>query len=175
MSEMPSRALKICFLDLDGVLTSIEDGTSYLCENPLKYGISAMNFKNLQKIIDGDPENTKIVISSNWRRFTEQHPFWIYGGKKYFNFLPKVREKLGKLVLGDIPHDQGLSKSEAMELWFEDNSWFSKTTGHYVILEDDPSREGFLSHPIFSKHLVATSYETGLTEKDAETALKVLH
>ena len=71
-----------------------------------------------------------------------------------------------------LPVEHGLSKCECLELWFEDNGWFSKH-GHYVILEDDP-REGYQKHLVYSKHLVMTDRRFGLTEASADKAIAIL-
>ena len=73
-----------------------------------------------------------------------------------------------------MTHERHLSKSEALELWFEDNPWTSKANGKYVVLEDEPEAEGFSVHPIFYKHTIKTSRESGFTREDAERALQIL-
>jgi len=166
-------AKKVLYIDIDGVLTNVEDKSSYLCEDPSTYRISEKNLKNLMFVLEKEPK-TKIVISSNWRRFESSDPIWTYEGKTYHGCLPKLRKILKKWIIGDLTHERHLSKSEALELWFEDNDWLSKTKGKYVILEDDAWREGFSMHPIFYKHTIETSRLTGFTRDDAERALAIL-
>lgn len=171
-SQMPSRIL---FLDLDGVLTNTEiDQSSYLCEDPSRYKISKYNLDNLLSVLKKF-DDTRIVISSNWRRFDSKNPLWEYKGKTYFGLLPETRKILKKWIVDDLPHDRHITKSEAMELWFEDNSWFKKNslTNKYVILDDD-WREGYLEHPIFSKHLVYTDVKYGFDQNDIEKACRIL-
>ena len=173
MKQFKTTPEKIIFIDIDGVLTNVKDGSSYLCGNPSTYRISEKNLENLLVVLEAEPE-TRVVVSSNWRRFEGDHPAWECGGKTYFGCLPKLRELLAKWIIGDLTHERHLSKSEALELWFEDNPWLSKKSGKYVILEDESWREGFASHPIFYKHTIETSRESGFTREDAERALQIL-
>jgi len=169
---MTSPASQILFLDIDGVLTNVQDGSSYLCGNPKTYGISEANFILLKKILQAHPQ-AKIVISSNWRRWEDPNPSWVYNGQTFYGALPKLRKRLSKKIIGDLTHERHLNKTEALELWFEDNEWLSKTSGKYVILDDD-WREGYQAHPIFSKHLVFTDWRLGLVEDDAARAIEIL-
>ena len=165
--------VKICILDIDGVLTNVEDGSSYLCEDPKTYRISEKNLKNLLFVLEKE-QKTKIVISSNWRRFEGDNPAWIYKSEIYYGCLPYLRRLLKNWIIGDLTHERHLSKAEALELWFEDNDWISKTKDKYVILEDDVEQEGFSMHPIFYKHTIKTSRITGFTNDDARRALMIL-
>lgn len=172
ISTVKDKAGSVIFLDIDGVLTNLEDGSSYLCEDPNSYRISKKNFKNLVSVLKEVPDS-RVVISSNWRKFEGKNPCWRFNGRIYESQLPKLRKMLGDLVIGDLPHDHGLSKSEAMELWFEDNGWISKKHGKYVILDDDVT-EGYHANQFFFKHLIYTSIKTGFTELGAKSAIKIL-
>lgn len=175
MDKLQDKAIteKVLFLDIDGVLTNTEDSSSYLCENPKTYRISEKNLENLMLVLKSDP-SIKIVISSNWRRFEGDHPCWEHNGEIYYGCLPKLRKILKKWIIGDLTHERCLTKSEALELWFEDTDWMSKKNGKYVILEDDVWREGFSNHPIFYKHTIETSRATGFTREDVKRALEIL-
>lgn len=163
-------------LDIDGVLTNVEDSSSYLCGDPSTYRISTRNLANLMTVLNADPA-TKVVVSSNWRRFDDDGK-WSYcrfGSVHAFkNQLPRLRQLLSKWIIGDLTHERHLSKSEALELWFEDNPWASKTRGKYVIFDDEPEAEGFSMHPIFYKHTIKTGVDNGLTKEDAARALALL-
>lgn len=176
MKQVDTIAKKIIFIDIDGVLTNVEDGSSYLCGDPSTYRISERNLANLMLVLDSSP-STRVVVSSNWRRFDDNGK-WSYcrfGSVYAFkNQLPKLRRMLSKWIIGDLTHERHLSKSEALELWFEDNPWASKIHGKYVIFEDEPEAEGFTAHPIFYKHTIKTSRDVGLAEEDAARALAFL-
>ena len=164
---------KVIFIDIDGVLTNVEDGSSYLCGNPSTYRISEKNLENLLLVLKAEPQ-TRVVISSNWRRFEGDHPAFEYNRKIYYGCLPKLRWMLSKWIVGDLTHERHLTKSEALELWFEDNSWLSKKFGKYAILEDEPFAEGFSSHPIFYKHTVKTNKQIGFSREDVEKTLSLI-
>ena len=175
ITKLQDKALaeKVLFLDIDGILTNINDGSSFLCGDPSTYRISEKNLANLMTLLEKEPK-LKIVISSNWRRFEGDDPSWTCFGKTYHGCLPKHRTILKKWIIGDLTHERHLNKAEALELWFEDNEWMSKNNSKYVILEDDVLREGFSMHPIFYKHTIETSPQFGLSEEDVERAIAIL-
>lgn len=176
MNQVEIPNIRFVMLDIDGVLTNVEDGSSYLCGDPSTYRISERNLANLMTVLNADPA-TKVVVSSNWRRFDDDGK-WSYcrfGSVHAFkNQLPRLRQLLSKWIIGDLTHERHLSKSEALELWFEDNLWASKTHGKYVIFDDEPEAEGFSMHPIFYKHTIKTGVDNGLTKEDAARALAIL-
>lgn len=162
---------KIIFLDLDHVLTNTDlDNSSFLSFDPSKYRLSEINMKWLDKILE--VTDAKIVISSNWRRFIPPHVIWDYKGKEYRSILEPFKAKYRADIIDMLPAERHATKCECLELWFEDNSWFSKH-GKYAILEDD-TREKYQEHHIYSKHLILTNYRFGLTETDADKAISFL-
>ena len=162
---------KIVFLDIDHVLTNTDiDNTSFLSYNPSQYRLSKVNLANLDKVLDAT--GASIVIASNWRRFKKPNTAWHFEGKWYESPLELFKEMYGSKIIDMLPVEHGLTKCECLELWFEDNPWFSKH-GHYVILEDDLS-EGYQRHLIYSKHLILTDYHVGLTSEDAAKAIAML-
>lgn len=160
------------FLDIDGVCNSMhETPGSYLSHTPEEYGISHKNCLTLAKFADSI--KAKIIIASNWRRFPKDG-YWSFGvtGAKYKNPLPELRMYLGNRVAGDLPHDRHITKSEALELWFEDNGKDWKTE-KYVIFDDD-LREGYQSSGKFAKHFVYVNPEHGLTDVEVNKAKAIL-
>ena len=163
---------KLIFLDMDHVLTNMDvDGTSFLSYDPSRYMLSDFNLKNLDMILDA--VDARIVIASNWRKFKMPNIYWQFNGKSYRSVLEPFKELYAGKIIDSLPYERGLNKCECLELWFEDNPWFSKH-GHYVILEDDPY-ERYQEHPVYNKHLVMTSKKTGLTEDDARKAISILN
>ena len=168
---MNSGIDKIVFLDIDHVLTNTDvDNTSFLSYDPSKYMLSKANLANLDKVLDAT--GAYIVIASNWRKFKKPNTAWLFDGKWYESTLEPFKEIYRSKIIDMLPIEHGLTKCECLELWFEDNQWFSKH-GHYVILEDD-TREGYQKHLVYSKHLVLTDYHVGLTEADAHQAISIL-
>ena len=169
---MDSKIDKIIFLDLDHVLTNTDiDNSSFLHLDPTKYHLSDINMRWLDKILNAT--EAKIVVASNWRKFTPPNTSWWFNGKWYPSILEPFKELYKNDIIGMLPPERHITKSECLELWFEDNLWFSKTKGKYVILEDDP-KEGYQHSPIFSKHLILTDAHFGLTEHDADKAISML-
>ena len=169
---MNNKIDKIIFLDLDHVLTNTDiDNTSFLSYDPTKYMLSKNNLKNLDMIIDAT--DASIVIASNWRKFKYPYTAWYFEGKWYESILEPFKEIYAGKIIDMLPIEHNLTKCECLELWFEDNSWFSKY-GHYVILEDD-IREKYQEHMIYSKHLVMTDYHVGLTNENAQQAIAILN
>lgn len=168
---MSSKIDKIVFLDLDHVLTNTDvDCTSFLSYDPSKYKLSKANLKCLDKVLDAT--DASIVIASNWRKFKPPYTAWHFEGKWYQSILEPFKEMYRSKIIDMLPVEHGLTKCECLELWFEDNPWFSKH-GHYAILEDD-LKEGYQQHLVHSKHLVLTDFRTGLTDADASKAISIL-
>lgn len=167
-----SSQLKVIFLDIDHVLTNTDiDGSSFKLLDPTKYRLSQENLKWLDLVVS--KTGAKIVIASNWRKFTPPHDYWIFQGKAYHSQLGALQEHYGDAIIGMLPPERHTTKSECLELWFEDNSWLSKVHGKYVILEDD-LREGYQESPFFAKRLILTDCRVGFTEDNAKTAIALL-
>lgn len=162
---------KIVFLDIDGCLTSIEDGSSFLLLNPESYRISENKIPLLMGLLA--KSGAYVVISSNWRRFPDDG-FWVATPSiKFRNNLPYLKRILGDRYIGDLPHDRHISKSEALILWGEINEIdFSELD--FVIIEDDDN-EGFSGFPQFKRHYVKCNPETGLTVENCKEALAILN
>jgi hypothetical protein len=158
----------LIFLDFDGVCNSFDYG-SYLNHKNTKYGYDEKIIKRLRHICKYG--NARIVISSNWRRFPLDGSYtFTYNDEKVtcHNPLPKLCDALGDLIVGTLPKDRHMSKSEALEIWFEYNQQFD---GKYAILDDD-LREGYQYVPAFKKNLWLTDPMFGLTDKIADEILK---
>lgn len=169
---MGKLADKVIFLDLDHVLTNTDlDNTSFRHLDPSKYKLSSINLKWLDKVLV--ETGAKIVIASNWRKFSPPNIFWHFEGKMYPSILEPFKKMYGNYIIGMLPPERHATKCECLELWFEDNPWLSKTEDKYVILEDD-LREGYQRHLVYSKHLILTDYHVGLTEQDAAKAMSIL-
>ena len=155
----------IIFLDIDGCLTSVEDGSSFLCMDENTYRISERKleiFGNLLK-----ETNAKVIISSNWRKFRDDG-VWIHGKCRFRNNLPSLRKWLGKRYIGDLPFYRGMTKSQTMESWgISVGVDFSKI--NFIVIDDDLS-EGFLENPKFSGRYIHCDPMTGLTDEQCSYA-----
>ena len=158
------------FLDIDGVLTSQQETPgSYINHEPEEYGLSKSCVKRLLKL--ADQLKAKVIVSSNWRRFTDDGTWCHMGTKVVKTPLPALKKVLGDRYAGDLTHEQHLTKSEALELWFEDTGLDWKAC-RYVVFDDD-LREGF-SWSKFRTHFILTNDETGLTDADCKKAVEIL-
>lgn len=163
----------IIFLDIDHVLTNVNvDNTSFLSYDPNKYTLSEYNLKYLDMILDAT--DSKIVIASNWRKFTEPNLRWMYDGKWYNSPLPIFKQRYSNYIIDYLPLIRHITKCEALSIWCENNSnIFDMNNDKYVILEDD-IKEGYQNNMIFKDHLILTDYRYGLSENDAKNAIKIL-
>ncbi len=171
--DMKCKPTSIIFLDIDGVLTNTDiDDTSFLSFDPSKYRLSAFNMSVLDTLIEAS--GAKIVVASNWRRFTPPNTSWRLNGKDYASTLEPFKHMYKDDIIGMLPPDRHCTKAECLSLWFSKNPWISKRDGSYVILEDDAS-EGYQLDPDYAKRLVMTNFHYGLTQADAQQALEILH
>lgn len=146
----------ILFLDFDGVCNSYECG-SYVTSNSKTYGIDEKIMHRLKEIcIKG---NAKIVISSNWRRYGENDSIMV-DREIFKNPLPKLKKFVGEYIIGTLTKERHLNKSQALEIWFEDNPDF---TGKYAILDDD-YREQIQNNPKLKDNFWMTNAKYGLTD-----------
>ena len=94
----------IIFLDIDVWLTSMDyTSGSYINHLPNEYGLSIECVEKLKRLCN--ETQSKIVISSNWRKFDLEGDFsyWVYNGHKYKNPLKEVHEVLDSFILGSLP------------------------------------------------------------------------
>lgn len=160
---------KIIFLDIDGVVTStIETPGSYLTHAPEEYGISPSCIKRIIELCN--LTDSKIVISSNWRRFPIDGK-WLHPDnfKYYKNPLSELKTYLNNFIIDILPTDRYITKSEALRLWFIKNDIKDLT---YVIFDDD-LREGFQTSE-FKHNFVLTDGKTGINDDNIEAALNIL-
>ena len=133
------------------------------------YAFDPRSVANLKKILD--ETGADIVISSSWKSFglSELEDMWQDRG------LP------GKLI-GITPNsvsDEMLLNAEFdnLELFsirgMEIKEWLDKhgkNVSHYVIIDD---MDNFLSSQ--KSHFIQTDPEVGITEEDADKAIKILN
>lgn len=162
-------------LDFDGVMTScLPGGGSYLANPPSSYGYSEECLSNLLQLLA--KADAKVVISSNWRRYEPDggwtHYRGSFAGSTYLNPLPNFVHALGDKVVGALPTDKHITKSEALILWLEE----FKTVPAFVIFDDD-LREGFqdtFDYGIYKKFIL-TDPKLGLTAADIDKAIAVFN
>lgn len=161
---------RIVFLDIDGCLTTVEDGSSFLCMDDATYRISEKKAVMLLHLLYETDAN--VVISSNWRKFGDDG-CWICGNLRFKNNLPHLRTILGDRYLGDLPYyrGEGLTKAETLEKWGE-SVGADFDTMNFVVIDDDLS-EGFLDNPKFRSRYVHCISKTGMTSEQCDIAKRL--
>jgi len=146
--------MKIIFLDIDGVLNSRKS----LANFKSLWQLSPDNISQLNKIIEAT--DAKIVISSSWRHCREISSEL----ESYLNNDCGIKGE----IIGRTPVI-GFRRRRGCEIatWVEE--WQGETIDSFVILDDGNDMEPFMDR------LCQTSFEVGLTEKDADKATKMLN
>jgi len=163
MKKYPKNIL---FLDYDGCMTSIDNGT-YFNVDPKKYHWSE---DVLEKLISFCMNNdVKIVLTSNWRKFDENGE-WHFHGNRYLNPLPNFKKALDYCCFDVLSAKRHVPKLNALKMWFDENPDFN---GGFVVFDDD-IEEGFQNeneHEI-NKHFMLIDAKTGITEQNLADALE---
>ena len=157
--------MKIIFLDMDGVMNSVQSSTFYydfmgeksnwfkiyLPEENDDFGIyhseiCPMALSNMRYLLKQYPD-IKIVISSTWRRGRSV---------EYFNKLFKYLKMIDKdLVIDKTPIMSGHDRGEEIDDWLERNKKLN--IENFVILDDDSDMAMFLG----TDHFVQTDNKIG--------------
>lgn len=163
---------KIIFLDIDGVVNHRHCNAS--CG--VYRGIERKCVRNLAKIVH--ETGAAIVLSSTWRHdWIPDHAYrehidintQAYAGKYLRNNLWKK----GKLVAEDRTPDlgfRGMKRDDEILTYLKEHPHIKE----YVILDDEPFLFNMEKETI-SQHVVFTNDSTGLTEIEANLAIKILN
>ena len=133
------------------------------------YAFDPRSVANLKKILD--ETGADIVISSSWKSLglSELEEMWQDRGLpgKLIGITPNsVSDEM--LLKADLDHME-LFSIRGMEIkeWLDKHG---KKVSHYVIIDD---MDNFLSNQ--KSHFVQTDPEVGITEEDADKAIKILN
>ena len=163
---------RIIFLDIDGVLNTKWWYSQMNGNTPKdKYGYTfdPRSVANLKKILD--ETGAEIVISSSWKSFglSELEEMWQDRGLpgKLIGTTPNsVSDEM--LLNADLDHMEIFSiRGMEIKEWLDKHG---KKVSHYVIIDD---MDNFL--PEQKSHFVQTDPEVGITEEDANMAIKILN
>ena len=140
--------MKIIFLDVDGVLNSLQDGNSIrLCTD--------LHLKLLKQIVN--TTGAKIVLSSSWR----------IGPIKAKNNLLRRLGEHGLQIMDSTPVLSGSSsRGDEIRQWLNESQYEIES---FVILDDEDDMAEFTA-----KNLVQTNTSVGLQEKDAIKCISML-
>ena len=160
--------MKIVFLDIDGVLNSMNYFDS-IPRGVLYQEIDKTKVELLKQIID--QTQAEIVLSSTWRglkdmgEMNQPHPMYTY-----------LVETLAKYGLSIMSHTPIVGEKRPLEIYTWLNSR-ADTIEAFVILDDDWSYKAYKKYGLES-HLIKTSFygeKGGLQPEDVEQAIKILN
>jgi hypothetical protein len=178
--------MKIVFLDIDGVLNSGKNYQEYHeaqtndpDKNPEVRGRIHMLHRHVEKLFDREnvshlntiteavPE-TKVVVSSSWRRFYNSRE---EDGLK-FHHLIELLKRVGVTaeIIDRTPCHLTTRISQRTSRGTEIHAWLleHKDVSGFVILDDDDDMDHLRTSHVW------TNGETGLTAEDAKEAILVL-
>ena len=166
--------MKVIFLDVDGVLNSIDDLMEYREKNNITKtilydDIADKRLELLKQLVE--KTKAEIVISSSWRMG------WIRNGKpKEFNkesLMYKLVSRLSDYNLKHIDvtpylYDSNIRYNRGDEIreWLNQHPEVEK----FVILDDEDDMCEFTD-----TNLVQTSYDHGLLQEHVDKAIKILN
>lgn len=159
----------IIFLDFDGVLTSKDSKTYFNPDDDGNYSYHETLIERLIQLCK--TADAKIILATNWRKFMDDGCWYDLSGIRYNNPLPKLKQRLGDLIVGELPHNTKQSKSKALHEWFNANTIADDK--NFVILDDDLN-EGYQYCPQYVSHFILVNNSVGLSVSDYDMAKKIL-
>lgn len=158
---------KYIFLDIDGVLNSME----WFKQNKHIKGYIEINpdkVKMLKEIVD--QTDAKIILSSTWRGLAahDNRP-----EHEMYTYLKTSLEEFGLSISDQTPYIQQ-NRPQEIKDWLENNT---NEGDHYVSLDDDYSYEAYKRYGIEGCLVKTSFYEPngGLREEHVEKAIKILN
>lgn len=155
--------MKVIFLDIDGVLNC--DTSKSYCG--MYVGVDADKIRRLARIVE--ETGAKIVLSSDWR------DGWYKAGtqSRLAKYLNRKLWKIGKLIISDKTRQSDRFSVFERACEIEDYLEAHPDIECYVVL-DDNMFDDFYDNPVIEKRLVLTDCKVGLTDDDADKAIKIL-
>ena len=150
-SRTPGKNMKVIFLDIDGVLTSIK--SSKKNKNWDTFDPSAVALLN--EVIKST--GAKIVISSSW---SKKHSL------QELRQIFKNNKALGNSIIDCTPGSTSGNREEEIETWLRESE---HTIQCFIVIDDSPDMGKF------SSRLITTSFEKGLTVLERDWAINLLN
>ena len=155
--------MKVIFLDIDGVLTS-RDSDSFIFEcDSEKYKLNYYCVECLKYILD-NVKDLKIVLSTSWRNYPDNHIMINTYGEVYKSLLPDVKLTFNEYIVGKAPHKSGNNKYTDISDYLSEHS----EVVDFVVLDDDPT-QGLQG---FGEQFFRISMYTGLTYEAAKKVVE---
>lgn len=183
---MDNKIKHLIFLDFDGVMTSVKNGTSFLCCNTESYNIDNENKEYIEQLKEWFPD-LKIVLSTAWCNrgsLDDPTPNWPWKGHDMKTPLPALYRWLSKkgMFYGTISakrkdkNGDHITKYEKIKQWIEEHETELDDNVRMLVLDDDASDYNDLRRINDLKlnkgkiSFLQTNYEYGFSEGDMRLA-----
>ena len=166
--------INILYLDIDGVLNNrAHDCLLFECE-PLKYKLDPYNLMFLDNILERT--DTRIILSTSWRNYPDDHVFRNAKGWEYTSLLPQLRNDYKDYIFCDAPHVTGTDKyTDILNSIKMLQARYPEDINCFGILDDDPIQglEKFNTDEEYMNyvHWFRTSKMYGLNEEITEKVI----
>lgn len=172
----------VVFLDFDGVMTSVKNGTSFLCCNTENYHIDNENKECIEQLKEWFPD-LKIVLSTAWCNrgaLDDPTPNWPWKGHDMKTPLPSLHKWLVEkgMFYGTVStkrkdeNGDHITKYEKIRQWIEEHEAELDDDVRLLVLDDDASDFNDLRRiddmKLDKGHIsfLQINYETGFSEYD---------
>lgn len=185
---MSYKIKQLIFLDFDGVMTSVENGTSFLCCKTENYHIDE-KIKRRFEMLFNTFYDLKVVLSTAWCNrgaLDDPTPNWPWKGISMPTPLPELHAWLEgwKVFVGTVStqqkdeHGDHITKYEKIKDWLKNHEDQISKKARILVLDDDASDYNNLRsiNKLKLKNekicFLQTNYETGFSADDLVEALK---
>ena len=172
----------LLFLDFDGVMTSVKNGTSFLCCNTESYHIDEENKKWIDQLKKWFPD-LKVVLSTAWCNrgaLNDPTPNWPWKGHDMKTPLPTLYKWLSEkgMFYGTVStkrkdkNGDHITKYEKIKQWIKEHKSELDDNVRMLVLDDDASDYNDLRRIDDLKlnkgkiSFLQTNYEYGFSEGD---------
>lgn len=180
----------LLFLDFDGVMTSVKNGTSFLCCDTENYHIDEENKERIEQLREWFPD-LKIVLSTAWCNrgaLDDPTPNWPWKGHDMKTPLPSLHKWLVEkgMFYGTVStkrkdeNGDHITKYEKIKQWIDEHKDEFDDDVRMLVLDDDASDYNDLRRIDDLKldkgriSFLQTNYENGFSERDLCVAYEFL-